>query len=86
MTTMQYINTFSAIALTAAVLGIAALTTSGDASALARFGGLQKTGPSHGPPLCWLYPSHIGYCPPGDVGGTNKWTCKQNGEGCYRQK
>jgi hypothetical protein len=24
-------------------------------------------------------------CPTGSVGGTNKWTCKQNGEGCNRQ-
>jgi hypothetical protein len=94
MTIMQHIKSFSAIALTGAVLGITALTTSVDASALSRFGASPPRAGDHAVyciprghriPLCFCWPNHTA-CPSGDVGGTNKWTCKQNGEGCLRQK
>jgi len=72
---MKSIKTLSALAV--AALGVTALTTSSDASALSRLGASWR-------------PYHCTYScppiPPGAVGGTNKWTCKQNGEGCYRQK
>ena len=34
---------------------------------------------------CGYYGGHPG-CPNGSVTGTNKQSCKQNGEGCLRQK
>jgi hypothetical protein len=89
---MQYIKTLSAIA--AAALGITALITSGDASALSQSSGglsLQKTGAQTSaggyhrpPPNCarYWYPG----CPSSIVTGTNNQTCKPNGEGCLRAK
>ncbi len=84
---MKTIKRLTSIVLTAAILGITALTTSGDANALSWIGGapLQKTGAQtsagrHRPPPWPPLPSTS------TVTGTNKWTCKQNGEGCLRPK
>jgi len=90
---MRTIKRLCTVALAVAALGIIALTASGDASALSRFGASPPRAGDHAvycifrrsSPLCACWPNRTG-CPSGDVAGTNKWTCKQNGEGCLRQK
>jgi hypothetical protein len=48
------------------------------------------TGPAIGTTPAWHRPppncgTRHRPCPTGAVGGTNKWTCKPNGQGCHRQ-
>jgi hypothetical protein len=52
----------------------------------ARVGGdSHPVSPNHGGYNSCGYRWHPG-CPSGSVTGTNKQTCKQNGEGCLKQK
>jgi hypothetical protein len=51
---------------------------------------VQPTGPAIGTTPAWHRPppncgTRHRPCPTGAVGGTNKWTCKPNGQGCHRQ-